>query len=160
MAEDNNDEFVLLRCAFESAGFPHRLIGVAHGEEALEYLYAKEGYSDRAKFPFPDLMLIDLHMPVMNGFDVLAAVGDRLEFQRLPIVVLSSNDDPISIRTAQRLGAREYILKPLMMVERVKMVWGLHERWLGGREKLPPERPGRNPVREFLSDQKPEGKEV
>ena len=137
VAEDNDDEFVLLRCAFKSAGLPHRLIGVAHGGEALEYLHAEEGYSNRARFPFPDLMLLDLYMPVMDGLEVLAAVSNRFEFLSLPIVVLSADDDPMTILTARRLGAKEYIVKPLTMSERVEMVRRLHARWLAGSKKPP-----------------------
>ena len=157
VAEDSDAEFVLLRCAFESAGLPHRLVSVAHGREALDYLYGEEGYSNREKFPFPDLMLVDLHMPVMNGFEVLAAVGRRFEFQNLAIVVLSSDDDPVAIRSAVRLGANEYILKPQLTVERVKVVRHLYERWLSGREKVAPE--GRA-LGARLADEKVERKEL
>ena len=134
VAEDNDDEFVLLRCAFELAELPHKLIGVVDGREALNYLHAEEGYTNRARFPFPDLMLLDLYMPVMDGLEVLAAVSNRFEFLSLPIVVLSADDDPLTPLTARRLGAKEYIVKPLTMSERVEMVRGLHARWLAGRK--------------------------
>lgn len=66
VAEDNDDDFVLLRCAFESVRVPHKLIGVANGVEAINYLYADEPYTNRSAYPFPDLMLLDLSMPVMD----------------------------------------------------------------------------------------------
>jgi len=161
VAEDNDDEFVLLRCAFESAGLPDRLIGVCNGAEALDYLYAEEGYSNRAAFPFPDLMLLDLHMPVVDGFEVLAAVSDRLEFLNLPVVVLSSDDDPVTIRTARRLGARDYIPKPLTMQQRVEMVRRLHARWLANIEKPAREIHGftSGEVRSRLLNEKTQGKQ-
>ena len=79
-------------------------------------------------------MLVDLYMPVMDGLEVLAAVNNRFEFLSLPIVVLSADDDPLTPLTARRLGAKEYIVKPLTMSERVEMVRGLHARWLAGRK--------------------------
>ena len=108
---------------------------MANGAEALDYLHAKEGYSDRASYPFPDLMLLELHMPVMDGFEVLAAVRQKLEFESLPIVVLTSDDAEVAKTRARELGAKDYVLKPLTMAEGIAMVRSLHLRWLGDRKK-------------------------
>jgi two-component system response regulator len=129
-AEDNDDDFVLLRCAFESVGLPHKLISVANGIDAINYLYADEPFTNRSAFPFPDLMLLDLQMPVMDGIAVLAAVKDRIEFRALPIVVLSSIDDRPTILKILNLGAKDFLIKPVTMHERIAMVRRLHSRWL------------------------------
>jgi CheY-like chemotaxis protein len=134
-AEDNDDDFLLLRCAFESVGLPHKLIGVPNGVDAINYLYADEPFTNRSIFPFSDLMLLDLQMPVMDGIAVLAAVKDRLEFQRFPIVVLSSIDDSETIQKVLKLGAKDFLLKPVTMDDRIKMVRGLYSRWLNGTGK-------------------------
>ena len=134
-AEDNDDDFVLLRCAFESAGFPHKLVGVINGVEAVDYLYADEPFTNRSTFPFPDLVLLDLQMPVMDGIAVLAAVKERREFRSLPIIVLSATDDQEVIREAYKLGAKDVLTKPLTMSERVDMVRQLHSRWLAADTK-------------------------
>jgi CheY-like chemotaxis protein len=135
VAEDNDDEFVLLRCAFESARLPHRLIGVANGQDAISYLWADEPFTNRSAYPFPDLVLLDLRMPVMGGIEVLAAVKDRIEFRQLPIVVLSSIDDRAIIKKVLKLGAKDFLLKPLTMLERIDMVRGLCSRWLKDSDK-------------------------
>jgi CheY-like chemotaxis protein len=135
VAEDNDDDFVLLRCAFESAGFRYKLTGVADGVDAINYLYADEPFTNRSAYPFPDLMLLDLHMSAMDGIAVLAAVKNRFEFRSLPIVVLSSMDDPDTIHKALKLGAKDFLIKPLTMEDRIKMVKRLHSRWLKGTEK-------------------------
>jgi len=135
VAEDNDDDFLLLRCAFESAGLPHRLIGVVNGVEAVNYLFAEEPFTNRSAYPSPDLVLLDLQMPVMDGIEVLAAVKGRREFRHLPIVVLSSIDDPEIIREVRKLGAKDFLMKPVTMEERIKMVRGLHSRWLKGKNK-------------------------
>ena len=134
-AEDNDDDFVLLRCAFESAGFPHKLVGVINGVEAVDYLYADEPFTNRSIFPFPDLLLLDLQMPVMDGISVLAALKERIEFRSLPIIVLSSTDDSEVIREAYKLGAKDVLTKPLTMSERIDMVRELHSRWLAAETK-------------------------
>ena len=135
VAEDNDDDFVLLRCAFESAGLPHRLIGAQDGLDAINYLYADKPYTNRSAFPFPDLMLLDLQMPVVDGFEVLASVKGRSQFQCLPIVILSSVDDPIIIQRAYHLGAADFLTKPITSAERIEMARGLHVRWLEGEKK-------------------------
>ena len=134
-AEDNDDDFVLLRCAFESAGFPHKLVGVVNGVEAVDYLYADEPFTNRSAFPFPDLMLLDLQMPVMDGIAVLAAIKERREFCSLPIVVLSSTDDRKLIREAFQLGAKDVLTKPLTMSDRIDLVRQLRSRWLAAETK-------------------------
>jgi CheY-like chemotaxis protein len=79
-------------------------------------------------------MLLDLHMPVMDGFDVLAAIKGRTRFQCLPIIVLSSVDDPLFIQQALKFGATDFLIKPLTMEERIEMVRGLHSRWFRDSE--------------------------
>jgi len=133
--EDNDDDFVLLRCALESAGFPHKLVGVANGVDAINYLYADDPFTNRSAYPFPDLVLMDLQMPFVDGIGVLAAVKDRIEFRSLPIVVLSSVEDPATIHKVLKLGAKDFLIKPVTMEDRVKMVRGLYSRWLKGNEK-------------------------
>lgn len=130
VAEDNDDDFVLLRCAFESAGMSHRLIGVPNGADAINYLSADEPFTNRSAYPFPDLLLLDLQMPVMDGMEVLASIKGRIEFCSLPVVVLSALDDPRIIREALSLGARGFLIKPVTGEERIDMVRALHARWL------------------------------
>jgi two-component system response regulator len=139
VAENNDDDFVLLRCAFESAGLPHRMIGVPNGVDAINYLYADEPFTNRSAYPFPDLVLLDIHMYLMDGIEVLVAVKDRFEFRQLPILVLSSVDDPEIIQEALRLGAKDYLIKPITMEERIEMVRGLDSRWLNTEPRILPD---------------------
>ena len=134
VAEDNDDDFVLLRCAFESAGLPHRLIGVGDGLDAINYLFADKPYTNRSAYPFPDLMLLDLQMPVVDGFEVLATIKGRTQFRCLPIVVVSSVDDPIIMQQALNVGATDFLIKPISSEERIEMARRLHARWLEHQE--------------------------
>jgi len=135
VAENNDDDFVLLRCAFESARLPHRLIGVEDGLDAINYLYADKPYTNRSAYPFPDLLLLDLQMPDVDGLEVLATVKGRTQFRCLPIVVLSSVDDPLIIQQALKLGATDYLIKPVTTEERIEVAQGLHSRWLTGEKR-------------------------
>src|SRR5262249_8416618 len=91
---------------------------------------ADEPYINRSAFPFPDLLLLDLQMPVMDGFEVLAALKGQRQFRCLPIVVVSSVDDPLIIHEALSLGATDFWIKPIAMEERIEMVRQLQSRWL------------------------------
>jgi CheY-like chemotaxis protein len=135
VAEDNDDDFVLLRCAFESAGLPHRLIGAQDGLDAINYLYADKPYTNRSAYPFPDLILLDLQMPVVDGLEVLATLKGRVQFRSLPIVILSSVDDPLIMQQAYHLGAADFLIKPVTSSERIEMARGLHSRWLAGENR-------------------------
>ncbi len=138
VAENNDDDFVLLRCAFESAGLPHRLIGVPNGVDAINYLYADEPFTNRSAYPFPELVLLDIHMYLMDGIEVLAALKERTEFRHLPIVVLSVIEEPKIMREALKLGAKDYLIKPITMEERIEMVRGLDSRWLNTQRQVSP----------------------
>ena len=137
LAEDNPDEAYLLRRAFRQAGLPHEIIEVRDGVATIEYLKGTPPFNDRARYPFPRLLLLDLKMPKVNGFEVLAWLETQAEFSSLPAVVLSSSVFQADFQKALDLGAREFLTKPYDMEELVTMVEGLHERWLAGEETIP-----------------------
>lgn len=123
---------LLLRRAFQKAGLGHRLIHVRDGQMAVQYLLRHAPFSDEEQSPFPDLLLLDLKMPKMDGFDVLAAIRAQASLQDLPVVVFSSSALPVDITAATRLGASEYIVKPSGLDELMGIVARINERWLNG----------------------------
>ncbi len=134
LAEDDRDEVYLARWAFLNAGLPHQIIDVPDGAVTIEYLKGTAPFTDRVRYPFPRLLLLDLKMPKVNGFEVLAWLRTRPEFSSLPVVVLSSSVFQVDSRMARDLGAREFLSKPYRMEELVALVQGLHERWLVGEQ--------------------------
>jgi len=80
--------------------------------------------------PLPALLLLDLKMPRMDGFEVLAWLATRLDFKDLPVVVLSSSSDDSDIQKARQLGAREYFIKPHALSDLVTMLKSLQSRHL------------------------------
>lgn len=129
-AEDEESDAYLLRRAFEKAQVPNPLVIVPDGQEAVNYLTGAGDYGDRAAHPLPRLITLDLKMPRMNGFDVLAWLRARPEFADVPAVVISSSSDDADITQARSLGAREYFVKPHRLADFVELMRGLRERWL------------------------------
>ncbi len=127
--DDENDVFFMQR-ALQKAGLPHDLFHVHDGQEAVDYLGGNEPYTDRSKYPFPDLLLLDLKMPKMNGFDVLSWLREHPELKTPPVVVLSSSNQEEDVQKALSLGASDFQTKPHDTQGLVQFVQELHDRWL------------------------------
>src|SRR5678816_737146 len=83
-----------------------------NGEDALAYLEGVGKYGNRDEYPLPHIMLLDLKMPRMDGFEVLRAVRGRPEFDALRIIVLTSSEDQQDVNKAYDLGANSFVVKP------------------------------------------------
>ena len=132
LAEDDANDVFLFRRAVQKAGLPSKVVDVPDGREAVHYLSGEPPYSNRALFPIPDLLLLDLKMPLMDGFDVLSWKKARPEWADLPAVVLSSSTIEEDIKKARTLGARDYLIKPSDTAKLMKLVQDLHRKWLRG----------------------------
>jgi len=130
LAKDNDDYTELFKRALNAAQINASLDVVRDGQEAVDYLAGAEPYADREKHPFPKLLLLDLKMPRMDGFEVLSAVRQRLGFTRLPVVVLTHSDNPADVRRAYELGATSYFRKPDSLEGLDEMIHVLHAYWL------------------------------
>jgi CheY-like chemotaxis protein len=120
--EDEDTDVFLMRSGLVMAGITLPLRVANHGQEAIDYLLGKGDFADREVYPFPKLMLLDLKLPGVNGFDVLHWVRDQPTFRSLKIVVFSSSKQMIDIRQAYRLGANSYYVKPLGVGARVDIL--------------------------------------
>ena len=131
VADDDENDVFFLRRAFAKSGLLHTIIHVSDGQKAIEYLLGEGIYADRKANPFPDLLLLDLKMPRTDGFDVLATMRS-LPGLDLPVVVFSTSALFVDVQMAKKLGALEYVVKPVDQDEMVKVVLSIHERWLTG----------------------------
>jgi CheY-like chemotaxis protein len=131
VADDDENDVFFLRRAFAKSGLLHTIIHVSDGQKAVQYLLGEGIYADRKGNPFPDLLLLDLKMPGTDGFDVLAMVRSLPQLD-LPIVVFSTSALMVDIQTAKKLGALDYMAKPVDQDEMIKVALTLHERWLSG----------------------------
>ena len=130
VAEDDSSDAFFLERAFTKSGITTSLRFVRDGQEAIEYLRGDGEFADRKRNPMPDLMLLDLKMPRLNGFQVLQWLRQEGGLKRLPVVIFSSSPLREDINKAYDLGANSYLMKPhssedlAKLVERIKFYWG------------------------------------
>jgi CheY-like chemotaxis protein len=129
VADDDAQDTMLVQMAVERAALNFRLKSVKDGEEAIDYLMGREHYADRHAHPFPSMMLLDLKMPRLNGFDVLNFVRNQPGLRQLPIVIFSSSDDPKDIRRAYDAGANSYLCKPHSNDDLSALLKALDDYW-------------------------------
>ena len=129
--DDLNDIFIVKR-AFKLAHIQNPLQVVTDGEEAIKYLRGEGKYSDRATYPLPHLVVMDLKMPRKTGFEVLEWIKrDGRPLRRIPVVIVSSSDNPADVNRAYELGANAYMVKPMdfraveHLFESITHYWGL-----------------------------------
>jgi len=112
VVDDSKNDELLMRVAFERAGFIHPVRFALDGDEAIAYLRGDGRYCDRTSFPMPTVVLMDLNMPRKNGFEVLAWIRQQPAFKRLHVYVLSASNRPEDIDRAYDLGANSFLVKP------------------------------------------------
>ena len=128
VAEDNPDDVFFLQQAIKKAGVDHVLDSACDGIQAVAYLQGQGAFSDRAAHPFPDVLLLDLNMPGMNGFEVLEWVRKDSRCSRLVIHVMSASSRDLDIQKAYDLRANSYVVKPSRVDELVRFVSAL-DQW-------------------------------
>jgi DNA-binding response OmpR family regulator len=128
--EDDPNDAALLDHACRRAGVQCRLVTVSDGDEALAYLQGKDQFSDRDKYPLPRLILLDLKMPRLSGFEVLAWVRSHATTKLMPVVILSSSNHHTDVKKAYDLGANSYLIKPVAFEGLVEVVKALHHYWI------------------------------
>ena len=130
IAEDHPIDVFLLQRAFLKAGISAHLHFVRDGQEAIDYLRGEGEFHDRKAHPFPCLLLLDLKMPRLNGFDVLVWVRHQPGLKRLPIVVLTSSELHEDINRAYDLGASSFVVKPPGLEGQSDFAQRLERYWL------------------------------
>lgn len=112
LVDDDRNDLALFGMAADKADVNIWLQTATGAEQAIEYLEGKDQYADRAMHPLPDLLLLDLLMPGMDGFEFLAWRKTAPAFAKLPVIILSGLGDKARIERALSLGADSYLAKP------------------------------------------------
>jgi CheY-like chemotaxis protein len=128
--EDEPDDVFFMQRAFDRASIDHSLVTVADGQQAIEYLAGTGCYNDRRAYPLPSLVLLDLHLPIRSGFEVLEWLRQQRVLETVTVVVFSSSGRPEDQEKAQALGASAYIIKPASGLDFTETARELRERWL------------------------------
>ncbi len=129
MADDDEDDHILVRAALAESQLPIDLHIVNNGEELLDYLYNRGLYADKTQAPSPGLILLDLNMPKKNGLEVLQDIKTDPMLRNIPVIVLSTSDDKEDIYHAYNLGANSFITKPVTFVALVEMMKTIGKYW-------------------------------
>jgi CheY-like chemotaxis protein len=137
LAEDEEDDIFIMRRALRKAGITNPLQIVRNGQEAIWYLKGEGQFADRKAHPWPCLLLLDLRMPLMDGFDVLAWLQRRRRPKDLLVAILSSSKHEADVLRASELGADAFWAKPQAFEELVEIVRQFHER-LDQLPEIPP----------------------
>ena len=130
LVEDDEADILLLRRAFRNAHIANPLFEVRDGQTAIQYFSGEGDYADRTRYPIPFLILLDLRLPKLSGFEVIAWVRDRPQLANLIVVVLTASDHVPDVTKARDLGANSYLVKPGNFEELVQMVKRIKGRWL------------------------------
>ena len=130
LVEDRGDDILLIQRAFHRAGLTYALQVVRDGDEAIEYLSGSGNFSNRLEYPLPWLVLLDLKMPRLDGFEVLKWLRSQAGFRSLIVVVLTSSDQMKDVNEAYRLGANSFMVKPLDFENAVGLAKLIDHYWL------------------------------
>jgi CheY-like chemotaxis protein len=130
LVEDDPNDVFFLQYAFEKAGIVNPVKVAEDGGQAINYLAGKGPYANRAEYPFPCLVLLDLNLPVTPGMEVLKWISRQKSLAALPVIVLTSSQDERDLEESYRHGARSFLVKPLAMDDRVRIAKIIKDYWL------------------------------
>ncbi len=137
MADDDADDRLLIREALRETCQDHDLQFVRDGEELTDYLNNRGSFANGQGAPFPDLILLDLKMPKMDGREVIRELKSDPRFRRIPVVALTTSTSEEDIFTSYDMGVNSYITKPVTFRGLVDMMSTITKYWLE-LVKLPP----------------------
>jgi CheY-like chemotaxis protein len=113
LVEDDDGHARLLEKNLRRGGIINRLVRVADGQEAVDYVSRAGAYQDTSAYPDPSIVLLDVRMPRLDGFEVLAHLKNDPALMKIPVIMLTSTDNQHEINRAYELGANGYVVKPV-----------------------------------------------
>lgn len=131
--DDLDEQYFTQKSLKQAMGKGSSMHLASSGDEAISYLIGEGKYADRAKYPFPTLIITDLNMPSGDGFDVLEFLQYNPAWNIVPRIVLSNSNDDDDVRTAYLLGASIYHVKPSEPAAFDKVMRDVVEYWSGGQ---------------------------
>ncbi|MBM3211848.1 response regulator [Candidatus Poribacteria bacterium] len=129
LVEDNPDHAILTRRVLEENMVINKVYIVEDGEEALDFMYRRGKYVDRKDLPNPGLILLDVKLPKLNGFEVLKTLKSDPEFRKIPVVMLTTSSRDEEVARGYAEGANSYVSKPVRFDEFTEKVKGIGIYW-------------------------------
>jgi len=130
LVEDNRMDVELTLDAFHEAKLVNTIHVASNGQEALDYLFGRGQYADRKAFPKPNLVLLDLKLPGIDGFEVLRQIKSTPILKRLPVVILTSSKEEGDRALSYDSGANSYLVKPVSFDGFMGVVRQIEGYWL------------------------------
>jgi CheY-like chemotaxis protein len=129
LVEDSRPDALAIQVLLQSIGVQNPIVTVENGRQAMDYLAGVGAFSDREQYPFPGILLLDLRMPEVDGFDVLEWWHLQRGARDLLVIVLSARDDIRQMNYAYALGARSFLVKPCNASDVQNLINAFPEFW-------------------------------
>ncbi len=129
MADDDEDDCLLVKEAFKESKLCNDLRFVADGEELMDYLHRRGKYADPASAPKPGIILLDLNMPRKDGRQALKEIKADPELRSIPIVILTTSREQVDILASYSTGANSFVVKPVKFQALVELIKVLERYW-------------------------------
>jgi CheY-like chemotaxis protein len=130
LVEDNADDVFFMKRAFRTAGINNPIQIANNGQAAIDYLAGNGEFVDRAKYPLPCLVLLDLKLPGINGHEVLQWIREQENLETLVVLMLTTSRENRDIEEAYRLGCNAFLVKPSAPPKLIELVAALKQFWL------------------------------
>ncbi len=131
IVEDEPAHRLMIRKAIEDNGIPNPVAETIDGREGLDYVFGRGKYAERANKPEPCLILLDIKMPGIDGFEMLAALKSNQNTRQIPVVMLTTSATDADVQRSYRLGANAYLVKPVSHQQLWQKLRALKLFWLG-----------------------------
>lgn len=127
LVEDNEGDIVLTLDAFEESKIRTNISVVKNGRDALDFLGKRGDYANESK---PDLILLDINIPILNGHEVLSEIKQDPELKKIPVIMLTTSSNQKDINLAYENHTNSYVTKPIEMEDFLKAILRIEEFWL------------------------------
>jgi CheY-like chemotaxis protein len=129
LAEDDEDDYLLITYALKKARLTNQMYWVKDGEELMDYLYHRGEFSDLQKSPRPGIILLDLNMPRKDGREALEEIKSDSSLRKIPVVILTTSEAEEDILRSYDIGVNSFITKPFEPGDFVETVATLGKYW-------------------------------
>lgn len=128
LVEDNEDDIRIMRRVFEKVKLLNIMSVVHNGQEALDFIYSQGKYKE-SKHPAPGLILLDIRMPVMDGFEVLEKLKADPNYKKIPVIMLTTSDREEDVAKSYQNGTCSFVTKPVNFLDFIKIMERFEIYW-------------------------------